>query len=211
MERLMDQRWALMTLQQCRRSNPVSLLNLYFKHKRVGFPYPLPHTPFSRCTCIYMYVLKSPVFCNRENGKTSQNLGRKWKNTEFHRKHDFWCRKCQNTKNAVKSIKTKQKPIEQDSAWIKPFRINYKCFSCHMFSIQCIVGNVFNVHAWVESKLYNCFVVWFVHITEDHKIWSLEHGFGILENRKLGTFIHGHIFGKTWNKKHNMIMNSFEF
>ena len=66
MERLMDQRWALMTLQQCRRSNPVSLLNPYFKHKRVGFPYPLPHTPFSRCT--YMYVLKSPVFCDTENG-----------------------------------------------------------------------------------------------------------------------------------------------
>ena len=30
------------------------------------------------------------------------------------------------------------------------------------------------VYAWVESKLYNCCVICFVHVTEDHRIWSLE-------------------------------------
>ena len=35
-------------------------------------------------------IIKSPVFCDMENRKKSQNLGRKRKNTEFHGKFNFF-------------------------------------------------------------------------------------------------------------------------
>ena len=54
-----------------------------------------------------------------------------------------------------------QKQIKQTlhvpQIWIKPLRSVYACFSWHIFTV------------------YNCFVIWFVHVTEDHRIWSLEH------------------------------------
>ena len=34
---------------------------------------------------------------------------------------------------------------------------------------------VYIVHTWMESILYNCFLICFVHVTKDHRLWSLEH------------------------------------
>ena len=64
---------------------------------------------------------------------------------------------------AFKHIKKQCKPNKNNTVhapkiWIKPVCSVYTSrFSCHTFTV------------------YNCFVICFVHVTNDHKILSLEH------------------------------------
>ena len=112
----------------------------------------------------YIHRIKSPVFRDTENRKNSRNSGRTLmfsEFTEFHGKRNFWCKNNQNTENTAKQImlaKTNQTKLCMHLKFcIKPVCGVYACFSCHVFTV------------------YNCSVICFVHVTEDHGIWSSEH------------------------------------
>ena len=74
---------------------------------------------------------------------------------QIHGKHDFSCRKfCFYGKYTVKNKKqVKTNKIKLCMRWKSGSNLH----GCHVFTV------------------YNCFVICFVHVTEDHRIYSLEH------------------------------------
>ena len=46
-------------------------------------------------------------------------------------------------KNHENKAKTNETKLHAPKIWMKPVRSVYACFSCHVFSIQCIVGYVY--------------------------------------------------------------------
>ena len=126
------------------------------------------------CTKIWAHTcshnVEYSVFHDTENRrKKSRNLGRKQKNVEFHRTHDFWCRKFWNMKNTVKKRhKNKAKTNRTKlcicqksgsnlfSVYATGLRLQLLVFSVHIHvctvqwacCIQCSVGCVYIiVHA----------------------------------------------------------------
>ena len=95
-----------------------------------------------------------------DNGKNAWNLGRKTKTQNFRENTIFFffffffflCRKLRNTENTVENTLKSIKKKKRNSAftqkiWIKLVRSVYACFSCHVFSIQCIVWAMYIEHA----------------------------------------------------------------
>ena len=110
-------------------------------------------------------ILESPVFRDTENRrkKNHENSGRTQNSQNFTENKIFdGKKKSKDGKYSLRRHKNKAKnqwnrTLYAPNIWIKPVRSVYTCFSCPVFTV------------------YNCSVICFVHISEDHRIWSLEH------------------------------------
>ena len=110
-------------------------------------------------------------FCDTENRKNSQNLGRKQNSQNFTENVMFDAKISKYRKYKKKHMKTKEKPIFKTKH--SKLRLHRKSTSVAMFSQFIIVSWKCHVlHMYVYMYVY---MYIHVYVTEDHRIWSLEH------------------------------------